>query len=105
MGGPLAHLGELGVPQHLLSFIDDPTPVEPNRMLSDSLESRADSAQDCYERCLADLACDVWTWCTHLRGCDNAGEFAGRLPHHGCQLSALPKASPPVYFVLNTVLS
>ena len=47
--------------------------------------------QECWSRCSRDAKCEMWVWCGHKAGCDDAGEFNGVYPHHGCQLMQLPK--------------
>jgi hypothetical protein len=39
--------------------------------------------------------CELWVWCNHKAGCDDAGDFSGVYPYHGCQLMQVPKDSMP----------
>ena len=41
----------------------------------------------------------MWVWCGHKAGCDDAGEFNGVYPHHGCQLMQLPKVPTTTRFL------
>lgn len=47
-------------------------------------------AQACWEACIAEPKCEMWVWCDHQGGCDDAGDWSGRYPHHGCELMELP---------------
>ena len=56
--------------------------------------------QECWTRCSRDAKCEMWVWCGHKAGCDDAGEFNGVYPHHGCQLMQLAKVRNTALWLL-----
>lgn len=54
LGGPLAHLTELGVPQQLLNFSGSHDSKVENTVLQAATDLSTKTGHDCYQKCLAD---------------------------------------------------
>lgn len=40
------------------------------------------------------MQCNFWVWCASRNGCDEGGDFNGRYPYRGCELSHMPPNTP-----------
>jgi hypothetical protein len=107
-GPPLDHVTELPPPEGLVKLgqpvppvydfkAHAATPKQHNIVLKKAADHATPTGQACYEACIAEPRCGVWTWCGSAAGCDDAGEWTARFPARGCELAALPApGAPPV---------
>ena len=93
---PPAGLVKLGLPApRVLDFKAAPHGVRRNTALRSAASHPTPTGHACYEACLAEPRCSLWTWCASAGGCDDAGEWSGRFPHRGCELAALEPGVAP----------
>ncbi len=125
LGGPLPHLTELGVDEADLRAYGAGNDARTSNTVLQAAKSHRTStaqvamlrerpelsacaqdgalrvpvpcraAQECWSQCAREAKCEMWVWCGHKAGCDDAGAFNGVYPHHGCQLMQLPKVRDP----------